>query len=179
MNLIVEPTDILRFWFEELNSNQWFKSTAELDEEIRTRFLASYEAASRCELQHWRTAPEGRLAEIIVLDQFSRNLFRDQAAAFASDPAALILAQEAVAADMHLKLQAEQRAFMLMPFMHSESLLIHEQAIVLFDQPGLESNLHAERWHKELIERFGRYPARNAALGRESTKEEKAYLAKK
>ena len=135
------------------------------------------EAASRCELFTWRATPEGRLAEILVLDQFSRNVYRDTARAFAQDALALALAQELVASGQDRSLPTAQRVFAYMPYMHSESAVIHEQALTLFAQPGLENNLDFERRHKAIIDRFGRYPHRNAVLVRTSTAEELAFLS--
>ena len=130
----------------------------------RTRFRPTLEAAARCELFPWRTTQEGRLAEILVLDQFSRNVHRDSdsASAFAQDALALALAQELVASGQDRSLPTAQRVFAYMPYMHSESALIHEQALALFAQPGMENNLDFERRHKAIIDRFGRYPHRNA-----------------
>jgi len=124
----------------------------------------------------WRSNALGRLAEIIVLDQFSRNIFRDQSSAFAWDAQALVLAQEAVTAGALEQLESSQQAFLIMPYMHSESKMIHEQAIKLFSRPGLEFNLDFEKRHKVIIDRFGRYPHRNEILGRQSTAEEQEFL---
>ncbi len=176
MDSIAQPHDVLRFWFKELDPKERFRKNPSVDDEIRIRFLATHTAAAACELSHWRIDDAGRLAEIIILDQFSRNLFRDQPAAFMQDAQALALAQEAVARGCHFQLPNEQRAFLLMPYMHSESLLIHEQAVQLFDVPGLGDHLRFELRHKEIIERFGRYPHRNAVLGRPSTDEELEFL---
>lgn len=173
----VGPVDILRFWFEELDTASWWRKDERLDQQIRQRFGALHSAASAGELWGWRESAEGRLAELIVLDQFSRNLFRDDARAFAQDGMALVLAQEAVRLGSDRGLPPAQRSFLYMPYMHSESLAIHDQALQLFDQPGLENNLDFERQHRDLILRFGRYPHRNAVLGRVSTVEEEAYLA--
>jgi uncharacterized protein (DUF924 family) len=128
------------------------------------------------ELFEWRSSPAGRLAEIIVLDQFSRNLFRDDARAFAADPLALALAQEAVAAGADLALTKVERSFLYMPYMHSESRAIHVVAERLFREKAPEYNHEFELRHKAIIDRFGRYPHRNATLGRESTPEELAFL---
>ena len=147
-----------------------------MDEAIRTRFGATLEAAARCELFAWRTTPEGRLAEVLVLDQFSRNIYRDTARSFAQDALALALAQELVASGQDRSLPLAQRSFAYMPYMHSESALVHAQAALLFAQPGMEDTLRFELRHKEIIDRFGRYPHRNATLGRESTPEELAFL---
>jgi len=168
--------DVLTFWFDELTPGQHFKKDARVDRAIRERFSDTHGAAAKGELFGWRETPQGRLAEIIVLDQFSRNLYRDDPRAFAQDGMALILAQEALRAGADQGMPAEQKAFLYMPWMHSESLAIHETALELFDQPGLENNLKFERKHLDTLKRFGRYPARNAALGRASTAEEQTFL---
>jgi uncharacterized protein (DUF924 family) len=168
---------ILDFWFTELTPKHHFAKDAALDEAIRTRFAATLEAASRCELFAWRATPEGRLAEILVLDQFSRNIHRDTPLSFAQDPLALALAQELVASQGDRSLPLAQRSFAYMPYMHSESALVHAQAVALFDQPGMEETLRFERAHQAIIARFGRYPHRNAILGRESTAEELVFLS--
>jgi uncharacterized protein (DUF924 family) len=148
-----------------------------LDNAIRTRFGATLEAAEQCELFAWRATPEGRLAEVLVLDQFSRNVYRDTPQAFAQDALALALAQELVASGQDRSLPLAQRSFAYMPHMHSESALVHAQAALLFAQPGLEDTLRFELRHQEIITRFGRYPHRNAILGRPSTSEELAFLS--
>jgi uncharacterized protein (DUF924 family) len=173
----MSPLPILHFWFEELIPKQHFTIDAALDETIRTRFGATLEAAARCELFGWRASPEGRLAEIIVLDQFSRNVYRDTPRAFAQDALALVLAQELVASGKDRSLPEAQRVFAYMPYMHSESALVHAQAVALFSQPGMEDNLRFELLHKSIIERFGRYPHRNAILGRNSSPEELEFLS--
>jgi len=168
--------EVIHFWFEELEPRQhWLKDNA-LDELIIHRFAKLHNAAIQGELWSWRATPEGRLAEIIILDQFSRNMFRDQAKSFAYDPMALVLAQEAVLQKQDILLPVEQRCFLYLPFMHSESLLIHGQAMVLFDQPGMENNFRFEKRHQEIIARFGRYPHRNEILNRSSSMEEIAFL---
>ena len=172
----MQAKDILHFWFEELVEKQHFAKDAALDELIRTRFGNTLEAAARCELFAWRASLDGRLAEIIVLDQFSRNVYRDTPRAFAQDALALSLAQELVASGQDRALSTAQRRFAYMPYMHSESALIHVQAVRLFSQPGLENNLNYELRHQAIIERFCRYPHRNAVLGRASTAEEIAFL---
>ena len=173
----MQPQSILHFWFTELTPKQHFAKDAALDEAIRTRFGATLEAAARCELFAWRATPEGRLAEVLVLDQFSRNVYRDTPRAFAQDALALALAQELVASGQDRSLTVAQRSFAYMPYMHSESALIHEQAVALFSQPGQEDTLRFEQAHKAIIDRFGRYPHRNAILGRSSTAEELAFLS--
>ncbi|MGB4117749.1 MAG: DUF924 family protein [Polaromonas sp.] len=172
----MQAQNILHFWFDELTDKQHFAKDVALDELIRTRFGQTLQAAARCELYAWRASPEGRLAEIIVLDQFSRNVYRDSPRAFAQDALALALAQELVASGQDSVLSTSQRRFAYMPYMHSESALIHLQAVQLFALPGLESNLDFELRHQAIITRFGRYPHRNAVLGRASTAEEIAFL---
>ena len=172
----MQAQSILHFWFEELTAKQHFGKDTALDETIRTRFGDTLEAASRCELFGWRTTDEGRLAEIVVLDQFSRNIYRDTPRAFAQDALALVLAQVLVASGQDRSLAVAQRVFAYMPFMHSESALVHAQAVTLFSQPGMENNLDFELRHKAIIDRFGRFPHRNATLGRTSCAEELAFL---
>lgn len=171
-----DAQSVLTFWFDELTPAQWFKKDAAMDLQIAHRFGALLEQAAACECYQWRTTPQGRLAEIIVLDQFSRNIYRDDARAFANDALALSLAQEAVAQGADKALTPVERSFLYMPYMHSESAKIHTVAMTLFDQPGLENNLDFEARHKAIIDRFGRYPHRNTLLGRDSSEEEEAFL---
>lgn len=168
--------DILSFWFTELTPRQHFAKDAALDDRIRQRFAATLEAAARCEFFAWRATPEGRLAEILVLDQFSRNIYRDTPQAFAQDALALALAQELVASGLDRNLPQAQRPFAYMPYMHSESRAIHTQSVALFTQLGIEDNLRFALRHQAIVERFGRYPHRNAVLGRGSSAEEVAFL---
>lgn len=167
---------VLRFWFNELTPKDWFTKDKELDKTIEKRFGDLHRQASVCELYQWRASARGRLAEIIVLDQFSRNIFRDTARAFAQDNLALALAQEAVTLEADKGLSTDEKCFLYMPYMHSESMLIHELAVELFKTDGLEKNLKFEYKHREIIRRFGRYPHRNEVLGRESTEEEIEFL---
>jgi len=169
---------IINFWFEEIDSAMWWKKDDGFDALLVERFTELHTRARRCELFDWRKDPQGRLAEIIVLDQFSRNMFRDSALAFATDPLSLALAQEAIAVGANESLNSVEKSFLYMPFMHSESLAIHEVAVQLFSEEGLESNLDFELKHKRIIEKFGRYPHRNKLLGRQSTAEEIEFLTK-
>ncbi|MEZ0390577.1 MAG: DUF924 family protein [Pseudobdellovibrionaceae bacterium] len=168
--------EVLSFWFQELQPAQWFRKDPALDEKIRHLFLETHERASRCELWDWRDSIQGRLAEVIVLDQFSRNLFRGDPRSFSQDNLALALSQEAILSGQHFQLSVMQRAFLYMPFMHSESVLIHEEAVELFSEKGHEGNLEYEILHKNIIDRFGRFPHRNQILGRVSTAEEIEFL---
>ncbi|GHC24067.1 membrane protein [Kushneria pakistanensis] len=174
--------DVLTFWFETLSPGQWFRRDNALDNTIATRFGALLEAARRGELSHWRDghrdneSDRGRLAEIIIIDQFSRNVYRGDPRAFSHDPQALVLAQEAVRLGCDRRLPLRERPFLYMPWMHSESLHVHQEALRLFDQPGLERHLEVEQRHLAILGRFGRYPHRNEALGRDSTPEELDFL---
>ena len=168
--------NILEFWFKADIQALWFAKSVDFDALISEKFSDIHQQAAQAELWSWRNSAEGRLAEIIILDQFSRNLFRDQAAAFAQDPMALILAQEAISLDLDKQLSPEQRAFLYMPFMHSESKAIHEFALKLFQRLGEPVSLEFEKKHKQIIERFGRYPHRNQSLGRISSAAELEFL---
>jgi len=170
------PHEILSFWFHDITPAQWWKVDPAFDELVRSRFGALHERARLCELFSWRATPEGRLAEVIALDQFARNIHRRTAEAFAADPLALALAQEAVAADADLRLDVERRAFLYMPFMHSESAAIHAAAEQLMRERAPRHTHEFELKHKAIIDRFGRYPHRNAILGRVSTAEEIEFL---
>jgi len=169
--------DILNFWFHEIQPSQWWSSDYDFDQKIRDRFSEVHAKASRCELYEWRKVAEGRLAEIIILDQFSRNIFRDLPFSYAYDPLALALAQTAISVGADRELSTpEQRSFLYIPFMHSESLENHKIALDLYEKNGIKENLEAEKAHKKIIEMFGRYPYRNTVLGRASTKEEFVFL---
>lgn len=170
------PQDILHFWFEELTPQQHFSKDAALDARMRARFGSLLETAASSGLADWRTDAPGRLAEIIVLDQFSRNIHRDTPRAFEQDALVLTLARELVDLKLDMVLPMEQRLFAYMPYMHSEDLVAHRAAVPLFSQPGLEENLRYLGLHTAIVERFGRYPHRNAVLGRASTPEEVEFL---
>lgn len=167
---------ITHFWFTEIDRALWFKKDADFDRLLEERFGALHAQASLGELSAWRDTPHGRLAEIIVLDQFSRNLFRNSPKAFAQDGMALVLAHEAVRIGADAALSAQERVFLYMPYMHSESAAIHETAVELFTRNGIPENLDFELKHKAIIDRFGRYPHRDAVLGRENTPEETVFL---
>lgn len=170
----MEYQAVIDFWFKEIDSKLWWQKDANLDQLIKDKFQRIHQQAIQGELFQWRNEAEGRLAEIIVLDQFSRNIYRNSPLAY--DSMALILAQEAIYQKIDLQFTGEQKAFFYLPFMHSESKLIHEMAIKLYSQPDLKFNLDFEIKHKIIIDRFGRYPHRNDILGRKSTEEEKQFL---
>lgn len=170
------PETVLSFWFDEISPNQWWEKSTAFDQLIALRFGTLHKAAAACELFAWRETHRGRLAEILVLDQFSRNIYRDHALAFSFDPLALALAQMSVAVQTDRALATKERPFLYLPFMHSESPAMHLAAMVLFDVPGLQASLEFERRHKEIIDRFGRFPHRNILLGRQSTPQELEFL---
>ena len=187
-HLDADARAVLDFWFDKDNEAYWFEKNDAFDQKIREKFGKIWQAAKQGECVTWRianaaadsnssiTALAGRLAEIIVLDQFSRNLCRGQANAFAQDGMALVLAQEAIQQPHFDTLPAQWRKFMIMPFMHSESLMIHERYLPLFEQLDDPMTLDFEHRHKDIIEQFGRYPHRNDILDRESTAAEEAFL---
>ena len=176
-NLPPEVKQVLSFWFEELSPSKWWEKDEELDQQVKERFGDIHKQAKAMELYSWRSEPHGRLAEIIVLDQFSRNMFRNTPRSFENDQAALALSQEAVLNNAHKDLNASEQAFLFMPFMHSESLMMQKKALELYSKPGLEDNYDFSMRHHDIIERFGRYPHRNEILNRESTKEELEFLS--
>lgn len=173
---MTQPADIMTFWFEEHGTADWFGGSPEFDDEIRTRFADTHALGAQGRLEVWRATPQGRLAEIIVLDQFSRQLYRGKARAFAQDALALSLAQNAVALGADQKLPEVQRQFFYLPYMHSESLDVHKEACRLYAALGDEGALDYEYKHVAILERFGRYPHRNQAMGRDSTPEELEFL---
>jgi uncharacterized protein (DUF924 family) len=169
-------TRILDFWFKEITPAQWWKADPEFDRLIESRFLPVLQQAAQGELFGWRETAQGRLAEIIVLDQFSRNVWRGTPQAFAQDAMALALSQEAVRDGALMQLQPDECAFLLLPYMHSESPAIHVEAAALFREHTPSNNYDFELKHKAIVDRFGRYPHRNQILGRASTAEEVAFL---
>ena len=171
------PDTVIDFWFNKIDRKQWWTKDPAFDTTVREQFGALLNQAKAGELYEWRATPSGCLAEVIVLDQFSRNIYRDTKEAFTADPMALVLAQEAVAKGVDDQLPDAQVPFLYMPFMHSESRQIHQVAEALFSKPAAKGSLSFELRHKAIIDRFGRYPHRNAILGRASTAEEIAFLA--
>jgi uncharacterized protein (DUF924 family) len=187
--------EILSFWFGELDSlgradgahaGRWWKKDPAFDEALRERFGATHEAAARGERDHWLESPRGRLALIIVLDQLSRNMFRGTARMFACDARALAAATEGVRRGVDKDLFYDGRSFFYMPFMHSEDIEVQEQCVRLFEawrgeldgdlQERVAWNLRFAEQHRDIVRRFGRFPHRNALLGRASTEEELEFL---
>lgn len=172
---IVAPEEIISFW-KEAGEDRWFKSDPAFDTEIRTRFLGTYEAAAAGQLKRWDQSPEGALALTLLLDQFPRNIFRGTPRAFASDRLALDIAKRAIDAGHDRKVAEELHTFFYMPFMHSEELAEQERSVALMAKEGKQENIKYAEIHRDAIKRFGRFPHRNAILGRISTPEEIAYL---
>lgn len=170
---------VLDFWFRELTPAQWFENGETLDPVVRERFGELHEAAARGERDHWAGEPRSRLALILVLDQFSRHIHRGHAAAFAHDPRACELCLDGIARGFDEQLNLAERHFFYMPLMHSEARLVQARGIEQFEKlvEFAQGVLDFARDHAETIERFGRFPYRNAALGRTSTAAEKHYLA--
>lgn len=168
--------DVLNFWFRELDPSDWFKKNPHVDQLIKDRFHDLLKQGARGELSHWRETPEGRLAEILLLDQFSRNIYRDSKRAFENDDLALKLSKEMISLGLDQNFSAEKKAFIYLPFMHSEDLEDHKKAQELFSQDGLEDNLDYEKKHLQILQTFGRYPHRNKILGRKSTAQELEFL---
>jgi uncharacterized protein (DUF924 family) len=168
--------EIVRFWFEELSPKDWYRKDQALDAEITRRFGSSYDALKSGVPASWLATPKGWLAAIIALDQFPRNRFRNDPRAFATDAEALALSKRAIAEGIDMKLAPEERAFIYMPFQHSEDAADQARSIELFTALGIPSNLDFALRHKAIIDRFGRFPHRNAVLGRASTEEESDFL---
>jgi uncharacterized protein (DUF924 family) len=170
--------EVLGFWFEGLMPEQWFAKSDELDREIGARFESLRRTVLDSEAAGWREDPRTLLAAVILLDQFSRNVHRGTSQAFAADPLAQELASLAVERGWDRDMTPEQRQFLYLPFEHAESRELQAVSLSCYEALGQEEALEYARQHAEVIARYGRFPSRNAALGRESTAEEKAYLAK-
>ena len=170
------PREIIDFWFSDESRERWFDSTPAFDDLIRERFYHSWQSASRGELDHWMETAAGCLALVIVLDQFPLNMFRNQALAYSTEEQARAVARTAIERGFDRQLDSQRLAFLYLPFMHSENLEDQELALRLFDQPGLEGNLRFARHHHAIVARFGRFPHRNQALGRDSSTDEIEYL---
>ena len=168
--------EVLAFWFEELTPDDWFGGGDEVDARIRERFLALHESLRDEVPESWRTTARGMLAAVIALDQFPRNLYRGSREAFAADPAALALAEEAVERGLDRAMSKDERKFLYLPFEHSEDPVVQARSVELFATLEDEDTLGYALRHQEIIDRFGRFPHRNEVLGRESTPEELEFL---
>lgn len=175
----VTAADVLSFWFDEIDHALWFKKNTNFDSELEKRFGPTLERAKNSELDHWCDSATGYLGLIIVLDQFSRNIFRDSGEAFAADDKALKLALELVDKGLDTELTLEQRSFAYLPFRHAEDLAMQKVGLDKtreLNAAGYGSDKYAVN-HLSIIERYGRFPHRNKALGRENTADEEIYLS--
>jgi len=170
------PHDVLTFW-SDAGPERWYEKDAAFDADMERQFLATWELASKGELSTWEDTDEGTLALLIVLDQFSRNLFRGDVRAFQNDPMAREIANRAIARGVDQRIDAALREFIYMPFEHSEDLTDQKRSVALFRATENGDNLKWAILHLEIIEKFGRFPHRNKVLGRVSSPEEEAYLA--
>lgn len=170
--------EVLDFWFHPEHVPLHFDENEEFDNKIRDEFMGTWKAGSEGLLVDWRKDIKGRLAEIIVLDQFSRNLFRNDIRTYTQDKMAIALSQEVVNHPEYKTLSTDEKRFILLPFMHSESLNLHDWAKDYFEDID-EGTLYFENLHRAVLEKFGRYPYQNEDLGRESTAEELEYLKEK
>lgn len=171
----VTPEQVIAFW-KEAGTARWFKKDSAFDEEIRTRFLATHEAAAAGKLTAWEKSATGALAMMLLLDQFPRNMFRDSGRAFATDPQALALAKRAIGRGFDVLVEPQMRAFFYLPFMHAEDLTEQNRGITLYRTAG---DTDGEKWaqmHADIIRKFGRFPHRNTVLGRDTTPDERAFL---
>ncbi len=175
MNDAATPETIIAFW-REAGPDKWFNKSAAFDETIRDRFLSTYEAAAAGKLGGWQGAAEGALALIIVLDQFPRNIFRNDKRAFAADPLARQVAGYALERGFDREVAAELRSFLYLPFMHSEDMSDQDRCVQLYRDLGNADSLKYAEIHADIIRRFGRFPHRNAVLGRATTAEEQSFL---
>jgi len=167
--------EVLDFW-KAAGAEKWFTKDDEFDSEMKQKFLSMHADAHSGKLDSWAENPDACLALIIVLDQFSRNMFRDDPKAFASDPKALSLSKTAIASGFAEKVDQELRFFLFMPLMHSESLDDQKESLALQLTTKSEGSIRAARQHLEIIEKYGRFPHRNKVLGRQTTPQEEAYL---
>jgi uncharacterized protein (DUF924 family) len=171
--------DILQFWFSEGVVKLWFNSTPEFDHELREKYETVYRDALTGKYDSWMQAATGCLALIILFDQIPLNIYRGQKQSFATEARAREVASHAILQSFDQQLNDAQKAFMYMPFMHSESLEDQKRAVELFENANLKNNLRFAHHHRSIIERFGRFPHRNRILGRESTEAELEYLQSK
>ena len=171
----ITPDDILSFW-REAGEDRWWKKSDAFDAEIREKFLDLWTEAAAGKLAHWQDSDEGALALVIVLDQFPRNMFRNDARTYASDGLAQEVARGAVAAGCDRRVHESLRSFLYMPFMHSEQLADQEQCISLFESIGQPDSAKWAKHHADIIRKYGRFPHRNGILGRVTTPDEQAFL---
>ena len=171
----LSPADVLNYWFSDEVKPNWFKSRV-IDEELREKFSEAHHLARQNLLPEWKLTAEGALAVTLILDQFSRNIFRNTPDAFSSDPIALENSKQAIEKGFDSMLTQSQKMFLYMPFLHSEDLESQKQSLQLFSSLG-DGNIKFAQTHHDVVARFGRFPSRNAIIGRDSTPEELEWLA--
>lgn len=172
---IATPKQVVSFW-KKAGSKRWFKKDPAFDQKIREEFLVTHQAAAMEKLSAWEESAEGALALLLLLDQFPRNMFRDSARAFATDPQALALAKRAIGRGFDVLVEPQMRSFFYLPFMHAEDLTEQNRGVTLYRTAG---DSDGEKWaqlHADIIRKFGRFPHRNKVLGRETTPDEQAFL---
>jgi uncharacterized protein (DUF924 family) len=175
MTVCVVSSEIVSFW-GEAGPDRWFEPHEGFDQAIRLRFLSTYEAAANGELAAWEVSVEGALALVLLLDQFPRNMFRGDARAFATDALARGVADRALARGFDQATDLALRPFFYLPFMHSEALIDQDRSVRLYEALGDAEQLRWATEHRDVIQRFGRFPGRNPALGRDTTPAEQAFL---
>ena len=169
------PAEVIAFW-REAGPEHWFEKDEVFDEAIRARFLALHERAAAGELKDWENSTEGTLALLLLFDQFPRNMFRGTARAFATDELARAIAAGALLKGFDAQVPSDLRTFLYLPFEHSEDMADQERGLALYTAAGDQDDLKWAQIHADIIRRFGRFPHRNAALGRSTTPEEQAFL---
>lgn len=169
------PAEVIAFW-REAGPERWFEKNEVFDEAVRARFLALHERAAAGELKDWENSAEGTLALLLLFDQFPRNMFRGTARAFATDELARAIAAGALLKGFDAQVPSDLRTFLYLPFEHSEDMADQERGLALYTAAGDQNDLKWAQIHADIIRRFGRFPHRNAALGRSTTPEEQAFL---
>ena len=172
-----QPDDIISFWFSAPMNQHWFSSNETIDAKIRNDYEDTWMAASRGELDGWQSSAEGCLALAIVLDQFPLNMYREDGRRYSTEQKAVKVTLYAVEQGLDQELSDEQKAFLYMPLMHSEDMKHQDLSVQLFEAAGLEENLKFARHHRDIVQRFDRFPHRNEHLGRNSTPEEIEWLS--
>jgi uncharacterized protein (DUF924 family) len=175
MDQLRSSDDVVQFW-GDAGPAKWFSKDESFDRAIRDRFLPTYEAAARGDLDDWELTPEGALAVVLLLDQFPRNMFRGDKATYRTDPLALLATERAIERGHDMKVAPQLRAFFYLPFMHSEDLSHQQRSVALNEALGAPESIKFAHHHRDIVARFGRFPHRNAVLGRDSTPEEIAFL---